>query len=33
TCRFGHYNCMRLLEPDSVIQALSRLSSTPVEVA
>ncbi|MDC3737593.1 lipopolysaccharide heptosyltransferase II [Pseudomonas syringae pv. syringae] len=33
TCRFGHYNCMRLLEPDAVIQALSRLSSTPVEVA
>ncbi|EPN59671.1 lipopolysaccharide heptosyltransferase II, partial [Pseudomonas syringae pv. actinidiae ICMP 19079] len=33
TCRFGHYNCMRLLEPDAVIQALTRLSSTPVEVA
>ncbi|EGH20201.1 ADP-heptose:LPS heptosyltransferase II, partial [Pseudomonas amygdali pv. mori str. 301020] len=33
TCRFGHYNCMRLLEPDAVIQALSRLNSTPVEVA
>ncbi|KOG02986.1 ADP-heptoseLPS heptosyltransferase II [Pseudomonas syringae pv. aceris] len=33
TCRFGHYNCMRLLEPDAVTQALSRLSSTPVEVA
>ncbi|PBP42118.1 lipopolysaccharide heptosyltransferase II [Pseudomonas syringae] len=32
-CRFGHYNCMRLLEPDAVTQALSRLSSTPVEVA
>ncbi|KAA8695315.1 ADP-heptose--lipooligosaccharide heptosyltransferase II [Pseudomonas caricapapayae] len=33
TCRFGHYNCMRLLEPDAVIQALTRLNSTPVEVA
>ncbi|MFA1026813.1 ADP-heptose:lipooligosaccharide heptosyltransferase II [Pseudomonas syringae pv. helianthi] len=33
TCRFGHYNCMRLLEPDAVIQALNRLNSTPVEVA
>ncbi|KPY51112.1 lipopolysaccharide heptosyltransferase II [Pseudomonas amygdali] len=33
TCHFGHYNCMRLLEPDAVIQALSRLNSTPVEVA
>ncbi|KPW86320.1 lipopolysaccharide heptosyltransferase II [Pseudomonas syringae pv. coryli] len=33
TCRFGHYNCMRLLEPDAVTQALTRLSSTPVEVA
>ncbi|SDW97592.1 heptosyltransferase-2 [Pseudomonas syringae] len=33
TCRFGHYNCMRLLEPDAVIQALTRLNITPVEVA
>ncbi len=32
TCRFGHYNCMRLLEAGVVIQALSRLDSTPVEV-
>ena len=32
TCRFGHYNCMRLLEPGAVIQALGRLDSTPVEV-
>ncbi|MEE4127374.1 lipopolysaccharide heptosyltransferase II [Pseudomonas viridiflava] len=32
TCRFGHYNCMRLLEPGVVIQALGRLDSTPVEV-
>ncbi|KPW41810.1 ADP-heptose:LPS heptosyltransferase II [Pseudomonas coronafaciens pv. atropurpurea] len=33
TCRFGHYNCMRLLEPDAVTEALARLSGTPVEVA
>ena len=33
TCRFGHYNCLRLLEPDSVVQALGNLGSTPVEVA
>jgi heptosyltransferase-2 len=33
TCRFGHYNCLRLLEPDAVIQALGNMSSTPVEVA
>ena len=32
TCRFGHYNCMRLLEPGAVIRALGRLDSTPVEV-
>ncbi|MCF5709306.1 lipopolysaccharide heptosyltransferase II [Pseudomonas syringae] len=32
TCRFGHYNCMRLLEAGVVIQALGRLDSTPVEV-
>ncbi|KTC15258.1 ADP-heptose--LPS heptosyltransferase [Pseudomonas marginalis ICMP 11289] len=32
TCRFGHYNCMRLLEPGAVIQALGRLDSAPVEV-
>ncbi|MCQ9470723.1 lipopolysaccharide heptosyltransferase II [Pseudomonas alliivorans] len=32
TCRFGHYNCMRLLEPGAVIQALGHLDSTPVEV-
>ena len=32
TCRFGHYNCMCLLEPGAVIQALGRLDSTPVEV-
>lgn len=33
TCRYGHYNCLRLLEPDAVIQALGNMSSTPVEVA
>ena len=33
TCRFGHYNCLRLLEPDSVIRALGQLGGTPVEVA
>lgn len=32
TCRFGHYNCLRLLEPDAVIHALGKMSSTPVEV-
>mgnify|MGYP004709101811 CR=1 FL=1 len=26
TCRFGHYNCLRLLQPDSVIAALHSLS-------
>ena len=25
TCRFGHYNCLRLLEPNAVIAALQRL--------
>ena len=25
TCRFGHYNCLRLLEPEAVITALRRL--------
>ncbi|MBA1192369.1 lipopolysaccharide heptosyltransferase II [Pseudomonas entomophila] len=25
TCRFGHYNCLRLLEPPAVIAALRRL--------
>ena len=33
TCRFGHYNCLRLLEPETVVQALERLDVTPVEVA
>ncbi|TDF82903.1 lipopolysaccharide heptosyltransferase II [Pseudomonas sp. H9] len=25
TCRFGHYNCLRQLEPDAVVAALQRL--------
>ncbi|MFS0825582.1 lipopolysaccharide heptosyltransferase II [Pseudomonas phoenicis] len=25
TCRFGHYNCLRLLEPQAVVAALQRL--------
>ncbi|TWI54196.1 heptosyltransferase-2 [Pseudomonas duriflava] len=32
TCRFGHYNCMRLLEPTMALQALDRLVADPVEV-
>jgi heptosyltransferase-2 len=32
TCRFGHYNCLRLLEPESVVRALGSLGSTAVEV-
>lgn len=32
TCRFGHYNCLRLLEPESVINALAGMGGTPVEV-
>ena len=26
TCRFGHYNCLRQLEPDAVAAALQRLN-------
>ena len=26
TCRFGHYNCLRLLEPEAVASALQRLN-------
>jgi heptosyltransferase-2 len=33
TCRFGHYNCLRLLEPKPVVEALERLGGTPVEVS
>lgn len=32
TCRFGHNNCMRELEPRLVIEALDRLLPQPVEV-
>ncbi|WP_417787120.1 lipopolysaccharide heptosyltransferase II [Stutzerimonas xanthomarina] len=32
TCRFGHNNCMRELEPRLVIEALRRLLPQPVEV-
>ncbi|WP_417780626.1 lipopolysaccharide heptosyltransferase II [Stutzerimonas xanthomarina] len=32
TCRFGHNNCMRELEPRLVIEALGRLLPLPVEV-
>jgi heptosyltransferase-2 len=32
TCRFGHYNCMRLLEPVAVLRALDQLVADPVEV-
>ena len=32
TCRFGHYNCMRLLEPAAVLRALDQLVADPVEV-
>ncbi|MDZ5604093.1 lipopolysaccharide heptosyltransferase II [Pseudomonas sp. RP23018S] len=28
TCRFGHYNCLRLLEPQAVIAALQRLGGS-----
>lgn len=29
-CRFGHYNCLRQLPPDTVLQALQRLQVEPV---
>lgn len=32
TCRFGHYNCLRELKPQPVLEALDRLHGTPVEV-
>jgi heptosyltransferase-2 len=32
TCRFGHYNCMRQLEPAPVLEALQRVGGQPVEV-
>jgi heptosyltransferase-2 len=30
TCRFGHYNCLRDLEPQRVIDALDRLVGEPL---
>lgn len=30
TCRFGHYNCLRDLSPDRVMEALDRLVGIPV---
>ena len=32
TCRFGHTNCLRELDPARVIEALGRLLPQPVEV-
>ena len=32
TCRFGHYNCLRELLPQLVVDALQRLQGSPVEV-
>jgi heptosyltransferase-2 len=32
TCRFGHYDCMRQLEPAPVLEALQRVGGQPVEV-
>lgn len=32
TCRFGHYDCLRLLQPSLVQDALGRLVADPVEV-
>ena len=31
TCRFGHYNCLRELQPKPVLEALERLLGRPVE--
>jgi heptosyltransferase-2 len=33
TCRFGHYNCLRDLQPQPVIDALQRLVGDPLEIA
>ncbi len=33
TCRFGHYNCLRQLEPRPVLDALGRLVGDPLEVS
>lgn len=32
TCRFGHYDCLRLLQPSLVQEALGRLVADPIEV-
>ncbi|MBS7662267.1 lipopolysaccharide heptosyltransferase II [Pseudomonas lalucatii] len=32
TCRYGHYNCLRELAPQPVLEALERLVGDPVEV-
>ncbi|QLC73521.1 lipopolysaccharide heptosyltransferase II [Pseudomonas sp. LPB0260] len=31
TCRFGHYNCLRELAPQPVLEALDRLVGDPIE--
>ena len=30
TCRFGHYNCLRDLRPQPVLDALQRLAGEPL---
>ena len=30
TCRFGHYDCLRNLQPDAVLDALQRLAGDPL---
>jgi len=30
TCRFGHYNCLRELAPQGVLDALQRLAGDPL---
>ena len=32
TCRFGHYDCLRLLKPSLVIDALTQLVGTPLSL-
>jgi len=33
TCRFGHYDCLRLLKPALVIDALTELIGTPISLS
>ncbi|HZJ95188.1 MAG TPA: lipopolysaccharide heptosyltransferase II [Thiopseudomonas sp.] len=33
TCRFGHYDCLRLLKPARVIEALTELIGTPISLS